>query len=297
MDINILIDDLPTEYNGYLINYTFRSGILISECLNDKSIKNDMEKIYSAFRILFGRGIPPFDEALEGLKWFLSGGKGNNTNDGGDKLARCSDGSNVAVTHGCDGDNGPVDATRNAGDGGVGGALNAVHGGAENHGNDEDEHHKDKHLHGTASERVQQEPRLAEEPLHLEYAEDAEHTHQTEYGEGAGGGYQQAEPGGEYREEVDDAIEGEHVFPRFVEAVDAQIVLEGKEDGEEPADGTHGPGEPGGGARHALHHDGDDVDADEDQQPDVELFACRGVGFEDDGVDLLFGQRSVAFGK
>lgn len=85
MDINILIDDLPTEYNGYLINYTFRSGILISECLNDKSIKNDMEKIYSAFRILFGRGIPPFDEALEGLKWFLSGGKGNNTNDGGDK--------------------------------------------------------------------------------------------------------------------------------------------------------------------------------------------------------------------
>ena len=217
--------------------------------------------------------------------------------DGGDELAGASDRGNVAVADGGDGDNSPVDAAWDAGDGWVGVALDAVHGGAENHGNDEDEHHKDKHLHGTATERVQQEPRLAEEPLHLEYAEDAEHTHQTEYGEGAGGGYQQAEPGGEYREEVDDAIEGEHVFPRFVEAVDAQIVLEGKEDGEEPADGTHGPGKPGGSARHALHHDGDDVDADENQQPDVELFACRGVGFEDDGVDLLFGQRSVAFGK
>lgn len=217
--------------------------------------------------------------------------------DGGDELASAGDRGNVAVADGGDGDNSPVDAAWDAGDGWVGGALDAVHGGAENHGNDEDEHHKDKHLHGTATERVQQEPRLAEEPLHLEYAEDAEHTHETEYGEGAGGGYQQTEPGGEYREEVDDAIEGEHIFPRFVEAVDAQIVLEGKEDGEEPADGTHGPGEPGGGARHALHHDGDDVDADENQQPDVELFSCRGVGFEDDGVDLLFGQRSVAFGK
>lgn len=75
MDVNILVDDLPTEYNGYLINYTFKSGILISECLNDKELKNDTERLYTSFRILFGRGIPPFQEAFEGLKWFLNGGK------------------------------------------------------------------------------------------------------------------------------------------------------------------------------------------------------------------------------
>lgn len=85
MDVNILIDDLPTEFHGYLINYTFRSGILISECLNDKEIKNDTERIYTSFRILYGRGIPPFDEAFEGLKWFLSGGAIKNDNNNNSK--------------------------------------------------------------------------------------------------------------------------------------------------------------------------------------------------------------------
>lgn len=83
MEINVLLDDLPTEFEGYLINYTFRSGILISECLNDSSFKNEREKVYTALRILFGRGIPPMNIALDGLKWFLSGGqtyKNNNQN-------------------------------------------------------------------------------------------------------------------------------------------------------------------------------------------------------------------------
>jgi hypothetical protein len=74
LETNILIDDLPTDYNGYLINYTFKSGILISECLNDNSFKDEREKVYTALRILFGRGIPPIKTALDGLKWFLSGG-------------------------------------------------------------------------------------------------------------------------------------------------------------------------------------------------------------------------------
>lgn len=70
-----MIDDLPTEYEGYLINYTFKAGILISECLNDTNFKNEQEKVYSALRILFGRGIPPINIALNGLNWFLSGGQ------------------------------------------------------------------------------------------------------------------------------------------------------------------------------------------------------------------------------
>lgn len=72
--MNILIDDLPTDYCGYLINYTFKSGILISQCLIDESIGNESERLYTAVRILFGLGVPPPEVAIEGLTWFLNGG-------------------------------------------------------------------------------------------------------------------------------------------------------------------------------------------------------------------------------
>lgn len=72
---NILVDDLPTDYCGYLINYHFRTGILLSECLTDTSFKNTEEQIYSAFRILFGKGIPELNTAMAGLQWFLHGGE------------------------------------------------------------------------------------------------------------------------------------------------------------------------------------------------------------------------------
>ena len=217
--------------------------------------------------------------------------------DGGDELAGGGDGCDVAVAHGGDGHHGPVDTAGYAGDGGVAVALYAIHGGPEDDGYDEDEHHEDENLHTAAAQRVEQEAGFVEETLHLEYAEDAQHTHQAQDREGADRREDQAKPGGEDGEEVDDAVEGEHVAPGFVEAVDAQVILEGEEDGEEPAYGAHGPGEPGGRIRHAFEHDGDDVDSDEYQQPDVELLAGRGVGFEDDGVDLLLGECAVAFGQ
>lgn len=81
---NILIDKLPKQYNGYLINYDFRAGILLSECLSDKSFANVEEQIYSAFRILFGKGIPEFDIAMSGLKWFMHGGIENTQDDSED---------------------------------------------------------------------------------------------------------------------------------------------------------------------------------------------------------------------
>lgn len=79
--MNILLDDLPTEYEGYLINYTFRAGILISECLNDENISEAI-KIKTVFRILFGKGVPPFEIAMKGLNWFLSGGVKTQTHNG-----------------------------------------------------------------------------------------------------------------------------------------------------------------------------------------------------------------------
>lgn len=77
--MNILIDELPQDYKGYLINYGFRSGILISECLADDNFEDNTQggkdKIYTAFRILYGKGIPPFSIAIDGLNWFLKGGE------------------------------------------------------------------------------------------------------------------------------------------------------------------------------------------------------------------------------
>lgn len=77
---NVLIDELPTEYEGYLINYQYYNGILIDKCLKDKEGLFDddnygkLEKLGVALTILFGNGIPPIETAVNGLSWFLSCG-------------------------------------------------------------------------------------------------------------------------------------------------------------------------------------------------------------------------------
>ncbi len=78
-EFNILIDPLPKSYEGYLINWQFWNGILISECLSSGDFSDDengqVEKIYTTLNLLFGSGIPPFKQAVKGLKWFLNCGK------------------------------------------------------------------------------------------------------------------------------------------------------------------------------------------------------------------------------
>lgn len=76
---NLMIDPLPKEYEGYLIKWQFYNGILISECLSDTEVfssddQGQVERVYTAFTLLFGNGIPPFETAIAGLKWFLSCG-------------------------------------------------------------------------------------------------------------------------------------------------------------------------------------------------------------------------------
>ena len=76
MNFNFLLDPLPKEYDGYLIKWQFWNGILISNCLGDSELfenseRGQIERIYTAFNLLFGKGIPPFDKALEGLSGFF----------------------------------------------------------------------------------------------------------------------------------------------------------------------------------------------------------------------------------
>lgn len=87
---NVLIDRFPKEYDGYLIRWQFYNGILISDTLSKiggvyNTEYGQMEKVYSAFEILYGNGIPPFETALAGLKWFFACGEEQKDEDEKDK--------------------------------------------------------------------------------------------------------------------------------------------------------------------------------------------------------------------
>lgn len=73
MMFNILLDPLPTEYNGWLIRTDFRIGVQISLAMEDRTL-NDADKTAVAFRLLYGNGIPDAKTASDGLKWFMRAG-------------------------------------------------------------------------------------------------------------------------------------------------------------------------------------------------------------------------------
>lgn len=68
---NLLLDALPTEYEGYLIRTDYRIGIQISQALEDEELE-PYERIGIALSLLYGNGIPPADIAYAGLRWFLN---------------------------------------------------------------------------------------------------------------------------------------------------------------------------------------------------------------------------------
>ncbi len=68
---NVLLDPLPTEWNGFSIDHDFRTGVLISQCLQDPAL-NRRERIYTAASLLFPQEHPDLIEAIEAVEWFLS---------------------------------------------------------------------------------------------------------------------------------------------------------------------------------------------------------------------------------
>ena len=79
---NILLDRMPTEYDGYLIRTDYRIGIQIAEALEDDTLE-PYERLGVAFSLLYGEGQPPADVAYKGLAWFLSGGMESDGKSGG----------------------------------------------------------------------------------------------------------------------------------------------------------------------------------------------------------------------
>lgn len=70
---NLLLDSLPSSFEGYLIRSDYRIGIQISQILEDEEF-SDWERIKGAISLLFGKGIPDTETAMKGLRWFLNGG-------------------------------------------------------------------------------------------------------------------------------------------------------------------------------------------------------------------------------
>lgn len=71
---NALLDRLPEDYNGWLIRTDYRIGIQLQLCISDPDL-DDYTRTASALTLLYGRGMPDFETAIEGLSWFMSCGK------------------------------------------------------------------------------------------------------------------------------------------------------------------------------------------------------------------------------
>lgn len=73
---NVMLDKLPTEYNGYPINSDFRIGIQIFQIMNDSEL-SDIEQLSKSCELLFDAEsvdkFPDMATMQEGIQWFLSG--------------------------------------------------------------------------------------------------------------------------------------------------------------------------------------------------------------------------------
>lgn len=80
---NAMLDRLPEDYNGWLIRTDYRIGVQIQLCISDPEIP-DSDKTAIALNLLYGRGMPDFQTAIEGLQWFLSCGNPTKDPDSGE---------------------------------------------------------------------------------------------------------------------------------------------------------------------------------------------------------------------
>ena len=79
---NILLDELPTEWNGCKIDTDFQIGIQISQCMSDGSLSN-AEKLFVAVSLLFGDDYAgDYADACEAINWFLNGWNQDNISSG-----------------------------------------------------------------------------------------------------------------------------------------------------------------------------------------------------------------------
>lgn len=82
---NAMLDRLPEDYEGWLIRTDYRIGVQIQLCISDPEL-SDSDKTAIALNLLYGRGMPDFQTAINGLQWFLSCGNPTEENGSAEPL-------------------------------------------------------------------------------------------------------------------------------------------------------------------------------------------------------------------
>lgn len=68
---NVLLDRLPTEYQGFPIDSDFQTGIQMLQVLEDEELTKQ-EQIWTALSLLYVSEPPDIQTAIDGLMWFLT---------------------------------------------------------------------------------------------------------------------------------------------------------------------------------------------------------------------------------
>lgn len=92
--MNLLLDKLPSEKNGLVINTDFRIGILFELLMQDNNL-SDEDKILATFNLYFNNLPNNLEEAfknqyvaLETVLWFYRCGKEETNNNKGEKVTK-----------------------------------------------------------------------------------------------------------------------------------------------------------------------------------------------------------------
>lgn len=72
--MNILVDKLPTDYEGLKINTNFRSFILFELLMQDRAISKE-DKIALSLQLFYEEIPKDIKKALDGIIWFYTRGK------------------------------------------------------------------------------------------------------------------------------------------------------------------------------------------------------------------------------
>lgn len=85
---NVMLDDLPNEWDGYQIATDFRIGLQISQLLYDSDY-TEFERITGCIDLLYYDIPESVEEAMQGITWFLNGWNHDNFEKGDN--VRCVD--------------------------------------------------------------------------------------------------------------------------------------------------------------------------------------------------------------
>ena len=72
--MNLLVDKLPTDYEGLKIDTNFRSFILFELLMQDNELKEE-EKIYLSINLFYKEPPQDLKKAIEGILWFYRCGE------------------------------------------------------------------------------------------------------------------------------------------------------------------------------------------------------------------------------